>query len=294
MRKAHVRKLGILTPAIFGFLLFYLPAKSEQGKPSYSLHAIVFESYLAPFPETEKGFDTIDLPSNEFPWKFSLLCAPFGQRQTIQLPRGVVIPQQPMFLDIYTFRVAGEQIQRKKRLSRYNGINDLKYKIRFLSWSGNRYQIELEGRHENFKFNRILVEAAVDKTKIVRIRRSVSHTLYVALTPIEQYDPSLKGFVPPTLISKQQPVYPSELRKKRWSGTIRIHAFVTREGRIGREEFVFLECPHYLFARNSLDAVLNQWIYKPATRDGVPIDSDTTIDVGFTMLRPVVQSDLQR
>jgi hypothetical protein len=223
-----------------------------------------------------------------------LSCAPFGQRQTIQLPRGVVIPQQPMFLDIYTFRVAGEQIQRKKRLSRYNGINDLKYKIRFLSWSGNRYQIELEGRHENFKFNRILVEAAVDKTKIVRIRRSVSHTLYVALTPIEQYDPSLKGFVPPTLISKQQPVYPSELRKKRWSGTIRIHAFVTREGRIGREEFVFLECPHYLFARNSLDAVLNQWIYKPATRDGVPIDSDTTIDVGFTMLRPVVQTDLQR
>ena len=294
MRKAHARKLGILTPIIFGFLLFSLPAQSQQGNPSHSLHAVVFESYLAPFSETEKAFDTIDLPSNDFPQKFSLLCASFSHGQTIQLPPGVAIPRQPMFLDIYAFRVDGEQLQRKKRFSRYNGIQAIEYKIRFLSWSGERYQVELEGRHESFKFGRILVDAAVDKTKIVRIRRSASRTLYIALTPIEPDGPPLKGIIPPTLISRQTPVYPSELRAARWSGTVRIRAVVNHEGRIGREGFVFLECPHNLFARNSLDAVLNQWVYKPATRDGVPIDIDTTVEVGFTMLPLLGHTDLQR
>jgi hypothetical protein len=294
MRKAHARKIGILISIVCGFVLFPLPAKSGQRNPVYFLHAIVFESYLAQLPEAEKAYDTIELPNNEFPWKFSLLCAPYGHGQTLRLPPGVAIPHQPMFLDIYTFRIAADQIQGQKRISRHNGIQSIQYAIKILSWSQDQYQVELDGRHEDFKFSRILVDASIYKTKIIRIRRSDSRILYLALTPIEEEGPSLNDVIPPILISRQPAVYPSELRKTRWSGTVRIRATVTQEGKIGREGFVFLECPHHLFARSSLDNVLNQWIYRPANRNGVPIEVDTAIEVGFTMLMtPLIQHNLQ-
>jgi len=96
-------------------------------------------------------------------------------------------------------------------LSRHNDMQTIDYKVKFLSWSKDRYQIELEGRYGDFKFNRISVEAAVDKTEIVRIRYSTSRTLYVALTPIDPEDQPLKGIIPPKAIVKPMPSYPSEL-----------------------------------------------------------------------------------
>jgi hypothetical protein len=279
-----ILQTGILISVVCGLALFHLPAKSSQEDRSYSLHAIVFESYLAQLPEGERAYDAIDLPNNEFPWKYSLLCVPSSHGLTLRLPPGVSMPQQPMFLDIYTFRFAADQIKEKKRLSRYNGINSIRYAIRVLSWSQNWYQVELDGRHDGFKFSRILVDASIDKTKIIRIRRSDSRILYLALTPIEQEVPFSNEVTLPILITRQSAEYPSELRKTRWNGSVRMRATVTQEGRIGREGFVFLECPHNLFARSSLDTVLNQWIFKPASRHGVPIEVDIPIEVGFSML----------
>ena len=60
-----------------------------------------------------------------------------------------------------------------------------------------------------------------------------------------------------------------------------MNVIVTKEGRIDREKIILLECPHYLFARNSLDVVLNQWTFQPATKDGVPIDLSANIEINF-------------
>ncbi len=263
--------IRILSAAICGFSLFPISTEAGDGRLLHFLNAIVFESYLAPLPEDQKAYDTIDLPTAEFPWKFSSLCAPSSHRQSIQLPPGVVMPQQPMFLDICTFRVAADQVRKKKRVSRYNGIQPIRYAIRFLSWAQDRYQVVLDGRYEGFEFDRVLVDAPADKTKIIRIRRSDSRILYIALTPVDLEEPSLKGLIPLVVTSRQPAVYPSELRNTGWSGTVRIRAAVTRDGKINGEGFILLECPHYLFGRNSLDSVLNQWIYQPATRDGIPV-----------------------
>ena len=52
-----------------GLLFSSLVAQSKQGSHSHWLQVIVFESYLTPTPNTQEGFDVIELPSNDFPMK---------------------------------------------------------------------------------------------------------------------------------------------------------------------------------------------------------------------------------
>jgi len=274
-----MRTCGVLL--LVGLLVFPLAAQSEDAEHLHSLHAIVFESYPTTPPSEEKGFDAADLPSNDFPAKFSRLFVPYSKPQTIQAPPGFVIPREPMFLDIYTFAITEEQIHKKKRFSRRNDIQEVYYGIKVSSWSNGRYCAELDGRYGDLKFKQISIDAAADKTKIIRVRYSANRTLYILLTPIAQNRPSLKGVTPPTFFTKPSPIYPSALLKRRSRGIVRINAILTKEGSLDQERLILLECPHNLFARNSLDVLLNQWTFKPAAKGGVPIDLETVIEMSF-------------
>jgi hypothetical protein len=266
--------LGCLVPT---------PVAQENEQPRHGLQAIIFESYLTPLPVEE--YDVIGLPSIEFPLKFSRLLAPFHKPASIQLPPGVVLPREPMFLDIYMFAVSGEQIQKNKRQSRHNPIQRIDYKIKFLSWSEDSYQVELDGRCGDTRFKEIPVKAAADKTTVVRIRQSESRVLYFALTPVEPEIKYPKDVTLPKPVTWPMPVYPSELLKTKWTGKVRIRAVVNKDGKIDPESFLLLECPHHLFARSSLDAILNQWTFQPAARNGVPLDLDGDIEVTFMIRR---------
>ncbi len=292
-RKPHPRKADwFLTAAIFRVLLSPLAAQPEQEQSdkgrSYSLLVIVFESNPTPVTGAEKNFDPIDLPSTDFPMIFSRMFMPSSQTQKIELPSGVSLPREAMFLDIHTFRLTETQIRKNKRISRRNDLQGLQYRITPRSWSNDRYEIEVEGKHAGAEFQPMLIPAAADKTKLVSIRPSANRTLFFALTLLNYKnilgsapEAAPAGVASPRAILQPPPSYPSTLLKSGWSGTVQILVIVNASGKIDRERFMLLECPHYLFARNSLDVVLNRWTFRPATVNGVAADVLATIEIGF-------------
>jgi hypothetical protein len=271
---------------LVGLGFFTIPAQSEQKLRPHYLQAIIFESYLTPTPDEGPLSDAFDLPSNDFPVRFSRLFIPFSISEAVQIPSALAFPKSPMFLDIHTFTVAEEQIRKKKSFSHYNSLQRIDYKIKFLSWTQDSYRAELSGRHENFKFRNILVESAVDKTKIVRIKRNVNRTIYVVLTALDSANLAVNGVIPPQPISRPWAIYPSGLRGSNWYGSVRILARITSEGKADKKQIILFDCPHYILGRNSLDAVLNQWTFQSAIKDGVPVDADAILEVEFRLSKP--------
>ena len=81
------------------------------------------------------------------------------------------------------------------------------------------------------------------------------------------------------LVNKVQPVYPPLARQTRISGTVRLHAIISKTGTVQQLEVL---SGHPLLVRAAMDAV-QQWRYKPTLLNGEPVEVDTTIDVIFSL-----------
>jgi protein TonB len=81
------------------------------------------------------------------------------------------------------------------------------------------------------------------------------------------------------LINRVQPVYPPLARQTRISGTVRLHAIISKSGSVESLEVL---SGHPLLVRAAMDAV-QQWKYKPTLLNGEPVEVDTTIDVIFSL-----------
>jgi len=81
------------------------------------------------------------------------------------------------------------------------------------------------------------------------------------------------------IINRIQPVYPPLARQTRISGTVRLHAIISKDGTIKELEVV---SGHPLLQQAALDAV-RQWRYQPTLLNGEPVEVDTTIDVIFSL-----------
>jgi periplasmic protein TonB len=81
------------------------------------------------------------------------------------------------------------------------------------------------------------------------------------------------------LINRVQPVYPPLARQTRISGTVRLHAIISKSGSVESLEVL---SGHPLLVRAAMDAV-QQWRYKPTLLNGEPVEVDTTIDVIFSL-----------
>jgi protein TonB len=81
------------------------------------------------------------------------------------------------------------------------------------------------------------------------------------------------------LINRVQPVYPPLARQTRISGTVRLHAIISKQGSVESLEVL---SGHPLLVRAAMDAV-QQWRYKPTLLNGEPVEVDTTIDVIFSL-----------
>ncbi len=81
------------------------------------------------------------------------------------------------------------------------------------------------------------------------------------------------------LINKVQPLYPPLARQTRISGTVRLHALISKSGSV---ESLEVMSGHPLLVRAAMDAV-QQWKYKPTLLNGEPVEVDTTIDVIFSL-----------
>jgi protein TonB len=81
------------------------------------------------------------------------------------------------------------------------------------------------------------------------------------------------------LLNKVQPVYPPLARQTRISGTVRLHAIISKSGQV---ESLDVVSGHPLLIQSALDAV-RQWRYQPTTLNGEAVEVDTTIDVIFSL-----------
>jgi protein TonB len=82
-----------------------------------------------------------------------------------------------------------------------------------------------------------------------------------------------------SLINKVSPVYPPLARQTRVSGTVRLHAIISKDGAVQQLEVL---SGHPLLVQSALDAV-RQWRYRPTLLNGEPVEVDTTIDVIFSL-----------
>jgi periplasmic protein TonB len=81
------------------------------------------------------------------------------------------------------------------------------------------------------------------------------------------------------LVNRVQPTYPPLARQTRISGTVRLHAIISKDGSVQQLEVLQ---GHPLLVQAALDAV-RQWKYRPTTLNGDPVEVDTTIDVIFSL-----------
>jgi periplasmic protein TonB len=81
------------------------------------------------------------------------------------------------------------------------------------------------------------------------------------------------------LIRKVMPVYPPLAKSARISGVVHLVGIIAKDGTIRDLQLV---SGHPLLARAALEAV-GQWIYKPTTLNGEPVEVIAPIDVSFTL-----------
>jgi protein TonB len=81
------------------------------------------------------------------------------------------------------------------------------------------------------------------------------------------------------LIRKVQPNYPPLARQARISGTVILHAVISKDGSI---ENLSLVSGHPMLAPAAIDAV-KQWKYKPYLLNGEPVEVDTEVQVNFSL-----------
>jgi TonB family protein len=90
-----------------------------------------------------------------------------------------------------------------------------------------------------------------------------------------------EGVLQAQLISRVEPRYPRLAVQTRQSGTVVLHAIISRDGRINELEVV---SGSPFFVQAALDAV-RQWRYRPTMLNGEPVEVETTITVQFLLQR---------
>ena len=100
--------------------------------------------------------------------------------------------------------------------------------------------------------------------------------------PVQQEKHPVKlseGVVQAQLIARIEPEYPRLAVQTKTEGTVRLHAIISRDGRITSLDVL---SGHPFLVRAALDAV-RQWRYRPTMLNGEPVEVETTITVIFRL-----------
>jgi TonB family protein len=79
-------------------------------------------------------------------------------------------------------------------------------------------------------------------------------------------------------LTRREPSYPKEAKKKHIAGTVMITAIITKEGSIAAMNVI--ASPDQLLTQAASDAV-RTWTYRPYLLNGAPTEVETTINVNF-------------
>jgi TonB family protein len=84
----------------------------------------------------------------------------------------------------------------------------------------------------------------------------------------------------PTVIYRVEPEYSEEARKARYEGTVVLQAIIRKDGKV--EVLNLVRSLGLGLDQNAIEA-LKQWRFRPAMKDGMPVDSTLNIEVRFNL-----------
>lgn len=87
----------------------------------------------------------------------------------------------------------------------------------------------------------------------------------------------------PDPIKKVDPAYPANMVHDRIEGVVVLHAVIRTDGTVG--EVKVLEGFNERLDENARVA-LQQWRFRPGTRNGVPVEIEAVVRVPFRVLKP--------
>jgi TonB family protein len=85
---------------------------------------------------------------------------------------------------------------------------------------------------------------------------------------------------PPTIISRVEPIYSDEARAAHYQGTVLLEAIIKKDGTV--EIVRVVRSLGFGLDENATDAI-KLWKFKPATRNGEPVDVAINIEVNFNL-----------
>jgi periplasmic protein TonB len=88
-----------------------------------------------------------------------------------------------------------------------------------------------------------------------------------------------EGVLQAQLISRVEPRYPALALQTKTEGVVRLHAIISRDGRITSLDIL---SGHPLLVKAALEAV-SQWRYRPTMLNGEPVEVETSITVIFQL-----------
>jgi periplasmic protein TonB len=100
--------------------------------------------------------------------------------------------------------------------------------------------------------------------------------------PVQQEKRPVKiseGLLQAQLISRIEPRYPALALQTKTEGVVRLHAIISRDGRITSLDIL---SGHPLLVKAALEAV-SQWRYRPTMLNGVPVEVETSITMIFQL-----------
>lgn len=165
---------------------------------------------------------------------------------------------------------------------------------------GNDLRIQFEGSSSNTVRNGL----GTFKGTTVALQLAISFEQRLAITgkvtTLQAFDPATSNIVlslPPAasapaaggvkagvtvgkVLSKAAPVYPPLAKANHTSGSVLLHAVISRQGAV--TDIVPIASPDTSLTAAAVDAV-KQWKYQPFLLNGQPTDFETTIQINFNM-----------
>ena len=110
------------------------------------------------------------------------------------------------------------------------------------------------------------------------VEEDVKDTIESAFTPLPIFTAALRD---PRWLRDFQPGYPPRLLAREIEGSAKVRVLIGTDGKVRQANLV--SATHPEFGQATIDHALKRWRFKPATRDGVPVEDWQTLTVQFNI-----------
>lgn len=141
-----------------------------------------------------------------------------------------------------------------------------------------------EKQPETVKFDRPIVDTVPDTTTVLDLRPVDPPPVPDAVKPVVPEPPAplfIDAQVDQRFSASLQPPYPSALARAEIEGKAVVRVLIGVDGRVKAVESVSATDPGFFEATR--EQALKRWRFKPATRDGVAVESWRTMTVRFQL-----------